>query len=188
LREMTPPAFPATMGTSMARIYLSLGSNMGDRAANLGRAIKELGKRGVRVKRRSSLYETEPVEFREQAWFLNAAAEAETELGPADLLAAALAVEQEMGRERRVPRGPRVIDIDILLYGDEAIDSAELKIPHPRMAERRFVLVPLAEIAPEAMHPVAKKSVRELLAETTDRSEVRRIAGGKRPDRSQKAS
>lgn len=159
----------------MARVYLSLGSNMGDRGANIARALEKLSGRGVRVTRASSLYETEPVEFREQAWFLNSVVEAETELEPSELLAAALEVERALGRERRVPKGPRLIDIDILLYGDAVIDTPELQVPHPRMAARRFVLVPFAEIAPHAVHPVLKKTVAELLAETPDRSVVTRF-------------
>jgi 2-amino-4-hydroxy-6-hydroxymethyldihydropteridine diphosphokinase len=159
----------------MARAYFSLGSNLGDRAANIAQAIEELGKRGVRVTRESSLYETEPVDLREQAWFLNSVVEAETELAPEQALAAALAVERTLGRERRVPKGPRVIDIDILFYGDRVVHSAEVEIPHPRMAERRFALVPLAELAPHVMHPVLRKTAAELLAETSDRSAVRRV-------------
>jgi 2-amino-4-hydroxy-6-hydroxymethyldihydropteridine diphosphokinase len=157
----------------MKTIYLSLGSNMGDRAGNIRRAIEALGAHGVRVARESSLYETEPVELRDQAWFLNCVVEAETELMPQQLMHALLEIERSLGRKRRVPKGPRLIDMDILLFGSSVVHAAELEIPHPRMAERRFVLVPFAEIAPGARHPVLKKTVAELLAGTPDRSEVR---------------
>lgn len=158
----------------MPKVFLSLGSNIGDRAANIIRALDALEKLGVRVTRQSSLYETEPVEFREQDWFLNSVVEAQTELEPLELLDAVLAVERSLGRERRVPKGPRLIDIDILLYGDSVIHTPEIDIPHPRMTARRFVLVPFTEIAPSALHPVLGQSIAELLAETPDRGEVRR--------------
>jgi len=159
----------------VGQIYLSLGSNVGDRAANIARALADLSRRGVRITRRSSMYETEPVEFREQDWFLNSVAEAETDLSPPELMNAILAVECTLGRERRIPKGPRIIDIDILFYGDEVIRTPEVEIPHPRMAARRFVLVPLAEIAPNAMHPVLQKTVTQLLTQTSDRSAVDRV-------------
>jgi 2-amino-4-hydroxy-6-hydroxymethyldihydropteridine diphosphokinase len=166
----------------MKTIYLSMGSNMGDRAQNIRRAIEALGAPApaasgdwpiARVVRVSSLYETEPVEMREQAWFLNCVVEAETDLMPQQLMRALLEIERALGRKRRVPKGPRLIDMDILLFGSSVVHTAELEIPHPRMAERRFVLVPFAEIAPGARHPVLKKTIAELLAETPDRSEVR---------------
>jgi len=160
----------------MKTAYLSLGSNIGDRADNLARAVAKLGEHAIRVVRGSSIYETEPVEVREQDWFLNSAIEVETDLSTRGLMQALLEVERSMGRERRVPKGPRVIDMDILLYGDEVVHEAGLEIPHPRMAERRFVLAPLAEIAPDARHPVLRKTIAELLAETSDNSVVGKIS------------
>ena len=157
----------------MMGIYLSLGSNIGERAENIARAVAALAALGVRVVKRSALYETEPVEFLAQDWFLNGVVEVETELSPGELMRALLEIERAMGRERVLPKGPRIIDMDILLNGSLLVREADLEIPHPRMAERRFVLVPLTEIAPSARHPVLKKSVAELLAVTPDGSEVR---------------
>jgi 2-amino-4-hydroxy-6-hydroxymethyldihydropteridine diphosphokinase len=143
-------------------IYLSLGSNMGDREAHLRDAITRLEKLD-RVVSVSSFYETEPVEVTNQDWFLNCAVGLETTAAPEQLMAAILQIEQEMGRQRLQNKGPRIIDIDILLFSDEIIDSPELTVPHPAMQDRRFVLEPLAEIAPAARHPVLQKTVRELL-------------------------
>ena len=150
---------------------------MGDRAGNIERAIAALGQREVRVTQESSLYETEPLEIREQPWFLNCAIAAETELSPERLMRVLLEIEREMGRERILPKGPRVIDMDILLYGSNIVKEPELEIPHPRMAERKFVLVPLAEIAGEANHPVAMMTIAEMLEATADRSEVKKWPG-----------
>lgn len=148
---------------------------MGDRAGNMARAVAALRERGVRVTQESSLYETEPVEMQSQERFLNSVVSVETEDEPRALLAKLLVIERGMGRERVVPKGPRVIDMDIVLYGERVVNQPGLVIPHPRMAERRFVLVPLAAIAPEAMHPVLGKTVAELLAATRDRSAVKKI-------------
>jgi 2-amino-4-hydroxy-6-hydroxymethyldihydropteridine diphosphokinase len=159
----------------MNNIYLSLGSNIGDRAGNISRAVAELSARGVRVVKQSALYETEPVELREQGWFLNCVVEVETELTPQQLMQVLLKIEREMGRERIVPKGPRIIDMDILLFSSSVVKESRLEIPHPRMADRCFVLVPLADIAPGAVHPVLKKTIQQLLQETPDHSEVRRV-------------
>lgn len=144
--------------------YLSLGSNLGDREANLREAIARLGELGS-LSKVSAFYETEPVEVAgQQPWFLNCAAALETELTPLQLLKLLLVIEQSMGRKRTEPKGPRTIDMDIIFFGDDVLDTKELTIPHPAMQHRRFVLAPLAEIAPEALHPVLKRTVRELLA------------------------
>jgi 2-amino-4-hydroxy-6-hydroxymethyldihydropteridine diphosphokinase len=157
----------------MKDIYLSLGSNIGDRALNISRAIESLPVHGVHVVQQSSPYETEPVELRDQEWFLNGVIEVETKLTPQRLMQALLEIERSMGRLRLTPKGPRVIDMDILLFGSTILHEPGLEIPHPRMAERRFVLVPFAEIAAGAMHPILKKTIAQLLDETPDRSEVR---------------
>ena len=152
---------------------------MGDRAENIAQAIKALGERGIRVVRESSLYETAPVGVRGHAWFLNGAVEAETQMMPVQLMRALLQIERALGRKRRPVspypselKDPRVIDIDILLFGESMVHAPDLEIPHPRMAERRFVLVPLNEIAPDVRHPILKTTISELLASTPDRSPV----------------
>jgi len=156
-------------------VYLSLGSNVGDRARNLRAAIDELPHAGVAVKRVSSFYETEPVDLQEQPWFLNCAVEAETHFDAMILLRALREIETKMGSKKLVAKGPRLIDLDILLYGSETMDTPELQVPHPRMHLRRFVLVPLVEIAPEAVHPVLKMTATQLLERTPDRSAVRKL-------------
>ena len=155
------------------QIYLSLGSNLGDRAANIDGAIAALPEAGVKVLRRSALYETEPVDFLAQPWFLNCVVEAETLLSPLELLHALQGIERRFGSKKLVPRGPRIIDLDILFYGAKAIHTEEVEIPHPRMTQRRFVLVPLAELAPTLCHPVLNSTIAQLLIETTDKSGIR---------------
>ncbi len=147
-------------------VYLSLGSNVGNREAHLRDALARLGVAG-RVIAVSSFYETEPVEFTRQPWFLNCAAALETTQTPRQLMTAILRIEEEMGRRRVRKKGPRSIDVDILMFvsgetEDTVVDSKELSIPHPAMHQRRFVLEPLAEIAPDIVHPVIKKTIREL--------------------------
>jgi len=142
-------------------VYLSLGSNLDDRDANLRTAIAQLSGLGQTVAV-SSFYETEPVEMTAQPWFLNCAVKLDTEKMPRQLIAGILAIEQGMGRQRKQKKGPRVIDIDILLFGSSIIEIPPLTVPHAKMHERRFVLEPLAEIAPEARHPVFRRTVREL--------------------------
>src|SRR4051794_26304613 len=142
--------------------YLSLGSNVGDREANLRTAIAKLSRVGE-VGAVSSFYETEPMEIKDQNWFLNCAVELRTEMSAVELLEGLLSIERKMGRERVQPKGPRNIDIDILLFGNEVVDAKGLKIPHPAMHERRFVLAPLAEIAPDVIHPVFMRSASDLL-------------------------
>ena len=142
-------------------VYLSLGSNLGDRAGNLDAAIDRLRALGT-VAAVSAYYETEPVEFTAQPWFLNCAVELDTEKMPKQLLAGILDVEQQMGRRRTGKKGPRTIDIDILLFGKSVIETKGLVVPHPAMHMRRFVLEPLAEIAAAVRHPVFKRTIREL--------------------------
>ncbi len=154
-------------------VYLSLGSNVGDREAHLRDAVVRLGTAGL-VVAVSSFYETEPVEFIQQPWFLNCVAALETSQTPRQLMTSLLQIEQEMGRTRVRKKGPRTIDIDILLFDNEQIVSEELTIPHPAMPQRRFVLEPLSELAPEAVHPVLKKTIRELLDALAPGQAVRR--------------
>ena len=154
--------------------YLSLGSNLGDRAANLRAAVAQLEVAG-HLLARSSLYETQPVDVPDQPWFLNCVAAIETEKTPKELLQVALQVESAMGRLRFRSKGPRNIDIDIVLFGDRVVDEPGLKIPHQAMHQRRFVLEPLVEIAPEARHPQFGKTAQELLAALAAGPMVRRL-------------
>lgn len=184
-------------------VFLGLGTNLGDREANLREAVRLLEERGVRVVQVSSLYETAPVGYPDQPRFLNAVARVEAgvgarggepagagvaagagagaradggEVGPAWMLGVAAGIEREMGRVRGIRNGPRVIDIDVLIYGERAVETGELEVPHPRMAERRFVLEPLAEIAPELRHPLLGLTAGQMLARVKDQ-EAERVAG-----------
>ena len=159
-------------------VYLALGSNLGDRQAYLKAAIGLLGQLGT-VLAISATYETEPVEAPSQPWFLNCVLALETELMPRQLLSATLGIERQLGRRRQKgpPKGPRLIDIDILLFGNSRVDTPSLTIPHPGLHRRRFVLEPLAEIAPDVRHPVLKQTIRELRdALPADSGAVRRFA------------
>jgi 2-amino-4-hydroxy-6-hydroxymethyldihydropteridine diphosphokinase len=155
-------------------VYLSLGSNLGDRQETLREALRLLEAGQLHIRRVSSVYETEPQDRKDQPWFLNLVVEAETSLFPRQLLARIHKLERQLGRERAVPRGPRSIDIDILLFGDSVISTPALAAPHPRMAQRRFVLEPLAELAPDLRHPVLRRTIRELLGATLEQA-VRRL-------------
>ena len=145
------------------KVYISLGSNMGDKEKNLNNALDEIKKiSGTKVRKVSGFLVTKPFGYTEQDDFLNAAAELETLLVPHELLRELLAVEQKLGRVREVKWGPRIIDLDILIFDDEVTDDEELTIPHPWMSERMFVLEPFAEIAPNVVHPLSRKRIREL--------------------------
>ena len=169
----TPSATPVSRQPK--RVFLSLGSNVGDRVACIRKALERLPGVGVEIKRVSSLYRTEPVDFRPQAWFVNCVAQAETDLMPMQLLKAVKLVERALGRRQTVAKRPRPIDIDILLYESVVVRSAALNIPHERMTERRFVLLPLRELAANLRHPVTKRTVYEMLQETRDTSQVVRL-------------
>lgn len=166
------------MSRSAKIVYLSLGSNLGDRAAQIDQAVAALGPAGVVVRRRSALYETEPVGTVSQRWFLNCVLEVETELMPLKLLRVLERLERQFGRRPRsgLQAAARRLDIDILVYGSHRVRLPELTIPHPRLAERRFVLEPLRELAPDWRHPITNQTPGEMLAALADRSVVRRFS------------
>jgi 2-amino-4-hydroxy-6-hydroxymethyldihydropteridine diphosphokinase len=149
-------------------IFLGIGSNLGDRLLNLNDCLDKFS-----IIQKSSLYESEPVGFLDQPWFLNAVIQIDSTLTPRELLNYCQSVEARLGRKREIPKGPRTIDIDILFFGDRIIQEPDLIIPHPEITNRRFVLIPLNEFAPNFVHPVLKKSLSELLSLCQDTSIVR---------------
>ena len=169
------PAPSPVKEQSPITVYLGLGANLGDRKANLSRALSLLAQH-LTLQEVSSLYETDPVGYAEQPQFLNAVCRATTTAPPEMVLSWAKEVEQALGRTPTVRNGPRMVDVDVLLFGDVVVDSPELIVPHPRLAERAFVLVPLAEIAAQVQHPVLKRSVAEMLAQLNSQAGVRQVA------------
>jgi 2-amino-4-hydroxy-6-hydroxymethyldihydropteridine diphosphokinase len=156
----------------MPEVLLGLGSNVGDRERNVADAVVRLAQRGFLTQKRSALYLAEPVALLPQGWFVNAAVRGTTELPPEELLRVCLDVEHQLGRVRDRHHGPRTLDIDMLVYDAIVRDTPELVLPHPRMHERRFVLVPLGDVAPEMRHPTLGRTFAELLRDCPDRSQV----------------
>jgi 2-amino-4-hydroxy-6-hydroxymethyldihydropteridine diphosphokinase len=163
----------------LKRVFLALGSNLGDREQNLRNSITAIEREHIRVLARSSIYETAPQDIIDQPWFLNMVIECQTRTFPLQLLATLLRIERELGRVRTnsMRRGPRVIDLDILLFGETIMNAPELVLPHPRMLQRRFVLEPLVEIAPELRHPETKQVLRNVLQSVRDQP-LRRFTAG----------
>lgn len=158
-----------------SKVYLGLGSNIADRLSNLKRALSLLRKRDINILKTSSVYESSPVDYLEQSDFLNIVVEVETALEPGEILESIREIENSLGREREIKKGPRTIDIDILLYDDAEIRSAELTIPHPRMFERSFVIVPLLEVAPDVKLPSGELVRRSLKGFSVNEAEIRKI-------------
>jgi len=159
----------------MIEIYIGLGSNMGNKEENIRKAI-ECIKEKCKILKTSSLYETEPVGYEQQDWFFNGVIKAETELEAQPLLKFLQEIEEKLGRVRKIKDGPRIIDLDLLLYGDQIITDENLIVPHPRMQERGFVLIPLNEIEPNFVHPILQKTIQILLSELPKEKEVRKIS------------
>lgn len=164
------------MKSQEVKSYLGIGSNLGNRIKNLEIAISVLsGQPDIRVNTFSSFYETEPVGYKNQGWFINQVVQIETFLSPSDLLKVTQKLEETLGRKRTIKWGPRTVDIDILLYSDLIMNSSFLTIPHPHLTKRRFVLVPLAEIAPSFVHPILGESISKILIESPAGDLVKKI-------------
>lgn len=158
----------------MTEVYIGLGSNLGDKKQNIEEALEYI-KEKCEILKISSLYETEPVGYKDQDWFLNGVVKIGTHVGPQELLGFILLIEKRLGRVRTIKNGPRIIDLDILFYGNEIINEPNLIVPHPRLHERGFVLVPLQEVAPDLMHPIFRKTIQELLSNLGDEKVVTKI-------------
>ena len=158
------------------KAYISIGSNIGDKIGNCKNAIELLNEHPqVKVTKISDFYETEPVGYKEQEWFVNCAVEIKTDLNPKELLLLCRTIEAKLGREKKIKYGPRTIDLDILLYNNDIIDNTDLKIPHPEMHKRGFVLKPLSDIAADVVHPALKRTIIELLNNLTEEAAVKKI-------------
>ena len=161
------------------KYFLSLGANVGNRKKSLALACSLLEEKGVEILRASSVYRTEPVDVPDQPWFYNQVVEVDTEINPSVLLNLVKSIEREMKRVPTIDKGPRTIDIDILLAGNRVIQTRRLKIPHPRMAERKFILIPLREIAPHAVHPLLHKKILDLVKTSADPAVVQKLGPGR---------
>ncbi|MBI5967168.1 MAG: 2-amino-4-hydroxy-6-hydroxymethyldihydropteridine diphosphokinase [Deltaproteobacteria bacterium] len=154
-------------------VYIGIGSNLGDKLGNCRRAIAAIvADRRNQLMKCSPFYQTEPVGKKDQDWFVNGVVAVETSQGPREFLDFLLAIERMMGRERGEPWGPRVIDLDLLFFGNEILKEGDLQIPHPRLHERRFVLVPLRDIAPHHGHPLIGKTISQILSELPEEEKV----------------
>ena len=158
----------------MSIAYISLGSNLQDRAGNINESLHLLSNLGnIRINRKSSIYETEPVGGPPQGYFLNQVIEIELNFTPEELISRLLAIEEKLGRRKGEKWGPRQIDLDLLLFDDLVLKKPDLEVPHPYLSKRRFILVPLAEINPELIHPLLKKKIKDILKDLKDKKEVR---------------
>jgi 2-amino-4-hydroxy-6-hydroxymethyldihydropteridine diphosphokinase len=171
-----PPLIKGGEGGLKKKAYIGIGSNIGNKIENCKKAIELLKENPqIKVTKISDFYEAEPIGYKEQEWFVNCAVEIETDLNPHELLLLCQKIESKLGRERKIKYGPRIIDLDILLYNNDIIDTTELKIPHSEMHKRKFVLKPLLDIAPDAVHPVLKRTIAELLNNLSEDSAIKKL-------------